>query len=62
MSGTVRIQYDFRNDVHGLFAEIMDAFFIGQPLDMDGLAILMPPKTAPQDVVESVQVPPDLLV
>ena len=30
--------------------------------DVDGLSILMPPKTAPKNIVESVQVPTDLPV
>ena len=55
--GMVRIQDNFCNGVHGLSPEITDAFFIGQPLDVDGLSILMPPKTAPENIVESVQVP-----
>ena len=58
--GMVCIQNDFHNGVHRLFSEITDAFFIGQPLDVDGLSILMPPKTAPKNIVESVQVPTDL--
>ena len=62
MPGMVCIQNDFHNGVHILFSEITDAFFIGQPLDVDGLSILMPPETAPENIVESVQVPTDLPV
>ena len=58
--GMIRIQNDFCNGVHSLFSESADAFFIGQPLDVDGVSILMPPKTAPKNIVESVQVPTDL--
>lgn len=56
------IQNDFHNGVHSLFPEITDAFFKGQPLDVDGLSILMPPKTAPENIVKGVQVPTDLPV
>ena len=62
MPGMVRIQNDFHNGVHSLFPEITNAFFIGQPLDVDGLSMLMPPKTASENIVESVQVPTDLPV
>src|SRR5699024_6405600 len=60
--GMVRIQNDFHNGVHSLFSEITDAFFIGQPLDVDGLSILMPSKTAPENIAKGVQVPTDLPV
>lgn len=58
----VRIQNDFHNGVHSLFPEITDAFFIDQPLDVDGLSILMPSKTAPENIVKGVQVTTDLSV
>jgi len=60
--GMIRIQNDFCNGVHSLFSEIADAFFIGQPLDAEGLAILMPPKTASENVIEGVQVSTNLPV
>ena len=59
MSGMVRIQDDFHNGVHSLFPEIMDAFFARQPFDVYGVSILMPSETAPENVVEGVQVPTD---
>ena len=52
--------------VFGKYSDIMsdhDAdVYKRQPLDVDGLSMLMPPKTAPENIIESVQVPTNLPV
>lgn len=60
MSRSVCVQYHFCDGVRVLLLEITDAFFIIQPFDMDRLAVFVPSKSAPEDIVESIQVSADL--
>ena len=48
------IQNNFCNGVHGLLTQITDAFLIGNPFDVNRLSILMPSKTATENIIKGI--------
>ena len=54
MSRTVSIQNNFCNGVYGLLTQIADAFLLGNPFDVNRLPILMPSKTAPENIIKGI--------